>query len=115
MTDQENPEKSSETGFRFLQRVFYGDAVKDEAAALGIAEILIRSSFGEKELDRQKPLSIWTDDDCWIIQGSFNKDESKVGEGPVIVRMNKAHATIESMYLRLITPPGYLPGDTRAQ
>lgn len=113
MTNRKTTEQSSESSFRFLQRVFYGDAVKDEATALALAEVLIRSKFGEKELERQLPLSVRTDEDCWIIEGSYNKDESKVGEGPAIIRMNKAHATIESMYLRLITPPGYLPGDPR--
>jgi hypothetical protein len=94
--------------FRSFQRALYGDALKDEATALAVAEILIRSSFGDAELLRQRPLKIKSEDQSWIIEGSFNAEGKTVGEGPVVVRLNKADATVETLFLKLITPPGYL-------
>jgi len=106
MIDESSKEK--ESSFRLLQRALYGDAIKDEKTAVELAEVLIRNSFGDVELTRQKPLSAKLEEDTWVVMGSLNKDETKLGAGPAIIKMNKTHATIESMYLKVVTPPGYL-------
>ena len=93
------------SAFRMFQRVIYGDAIKNKETALAISRILVESEFGVKELKRQEPLEVKDDGENWSVEGNFNKNRTAIPNGPVIVKLNKANATVVSMYRSLVTPP----------
>lgn len=99
------PDNDPVSNFRMFQRVIYGDAIKDKATAIAISRILVESEFGAKELKRQEPFEIKDDGENWNVEGSFNKDRTAIPNGPVVVKLNKANATVISLYRCLVTPP----------
>jgi hypothetical protein len=98
--------------FRFVQRAMYGDCIKDNDTAVAVAEVLVARNLGNDVLQKQKPLTAREDGDAWIIEGSAAKIQPKPGMGPVIVRLTKADAKVESLYLSAAGPQGPFPFKT---
>ncbi|HTI88455.1 MAG TPA: NTF2 fold immunity protein [Alphaproteobacteria bacterium] len=98
--------------FRMVQRAMYGDSVKDTDSAVALAEVLVARNFGKSVLEKQQPLTAREDGDAWIIEGSAAKIQPKPGMGPVIVRLAKADAKVESLYLSAAGPKGPFPFKT---
>jgi hypothetical protein len=90
--------------FKRFQQMVYGDLIKDKETAIALAELLIKSKFGDQVLTAQRPLNAKTDGDFWIVEGSVTKDSTQSLEGPVILRVNKADLTVEEFYLHFNRP-----------
>lgn len=105
--DKKYPRMTAEMrakSFRRFQRMLYGDLIKDAAAAVALAEVLVKNTFGEEVLKKQRPLKAAADGDFWIVEGNVTKDPAKQYEGPVILRINKADLTVDEFYLHLNRP-----------
>lgn len=106
-TDKKYPPMTEEMrakSFRRFQRMLYGDLLKDAAAAIELAEVLVKNNFGDAVLKEQRPLTATADGDFWIVEGSVTKDPAKQLEGPVILRVNKRDLTVDAFYLHLNRP-----------
>jgi len=90
--------------FKRFQQMVYGDLIKDKETAIALAEVLIKSKFGDQVLAIQRPLNATADDDFWVVEGSVTKDPKKALEGPVILRINKADLAVEEFYLHFNRP-----------
>jgi hypothetical protein len=92
-------------GTGFIQQMLHGDLVKDGTAAISIAEIVIRSNFGDVSLQEQQPLVVSDGGDCWIVDGSLNKDRLVEGPGKISLRLYKSDARISSLIFDYVMLP----------
>jgi hypothetical protein len=53
------------------------DFIYNETIALKIADIILRSRFGDARIDSQLPLNCILEDGVWIITGTFKENDDK--------------------------------------
>jgi hypothetical protein len=82
------------TGPGYVLGLIHGDLVKDAGTAVALAEVLVESNFGVSKLEAQRPLVAYENGNFWIVEGSLNKERSVEGPGKLVVKIEKADASI---------------------
>jgi hypothetical protein len=74
-----------------------------------IVRMIVRDEYGQAELDRNEPLSIYDEGETWLVSGSFPKAADPSDPqwaswaGPIAVRISKFDAQIRD-YSHTILP-----------
>lgn len=66
---------------RFKTQTNRADLIADQAMAIGIARIILRSVYGKAVIDKEEPLKCELRDGVWIIEGTFNH-KNEIGKPP---------------------------------
>jgi hypothetical protein len=89
-------------GLPYVQRLVYGDMVKDAATAIELAAVLIRRNCGASSLNGQEPLTAREEGAYWWVDGAAKKTKTSLGPGPVHVKLKKTDASVASLYWTLL-------------
>ena len=90
---------AEETKSQFLLsiEVISGGIVNNPDIATDIAALIIANHYGEDQLEKQKPLVASDQSDQWLVEGSYNKNRSIEGPGPIKIWIRKRDARIMEM------------------
>jgi len=86
----------------YIQQMLTGGVVNTSALASKLAGALIAGHYGDKELELQLPLTIADQGDCWLVEGSRNKDRALEGTGHAIVKIKKSNGAILQFMIRAV-------------
>ncbi|HEY2444880.1 MAG TPA: NTF2 fold immunity protein [Rhizomicrobium sp.] len=93
-----------------LQRVLRGGIVDKPSVARDLAEIILKSGYGKRELDRQRPLVVKDRGDFWQIDGSYNRERRPGAKGSVMIQIAKTDGRVIRIELPIIMGvPGPAP------
>lgn len=62
--------------------------------AVQIAEIVLKKIYGEKNIEKQKPFSINLENDVWIIEGYWDRNDFYTFGGVAYIEMRKDNGEI---------------------
>lgn len=73
----------------FMTKMIRGGIVFSRDLAQKLAEVLCEAHYGERQLARQKPLSVTDKDTYWRVEGNWNRDGKLDGPGAFFVSIDK--------------------------
>jgi NTF2 fold immunity protein of polymorphic toxin system component len=73
----------------FMTKMIRGGIVFSSDLAQKLAEVLCEAHYGERQLVRQKPLSVTDKDTFWRVEGNWNRDGKLDGPGAFFVSIDK--------------------------
>jgi hypothetical protein len=79
-----------------IQKMFFGDIVRNADMALRVARVLAEGLWGINDLAEQEPLTVQPDGDCWRVLGA-RKPEGEEGHGPIVIVLRKADCQVVSI------------------